>query len=105
MSETDDSEQSRASDSDSSSLSTDDGLDDYWEDELDGDDFPFVLALLGIRLRAPGPWHNGPNRPQSLDAAKARFGDHLEHFTRFDADQLDTLVGLLAIPEYFKVKG
>lgn len=52
-----------------------------------------LTAMLATGLNAtPEPWYNDPNRPRTLQAVLGLLGVHVEHFTRFTADQINHLV-------------
>ena len=86
------------SDSDSDYDSNDDSLDFL----TDG---PGAAAAAFVAMRPRGRWHNDPNRPRDLEAALTLLGDHVEHFTRFAADEMRDLVAALAVPDFFFVSG
>lgn len=52
-----------------------------------------LTAMFATGLNAtPEPWYNDPNRPRTLEAVLGLLGVHVEHFTRFTADQINHLV-------------
>lgn len=52
----------------------------------------YVIIMNNPLMASPEPWYIDPTRPRALEAALALLGVQVEYFTRFTADEVNTLV-------------
>lgn len=95
---------------DDDSYSTDDslnGLDDDSDDDSDDGLWLFRGALAAgiLNVSKKDLWVNRAGRSHTLDAGLRLLGDHVEHFTRFTAAEIKTLVKELKMKPRSKVEG
>jgi hypothetical protein len=89
-------------------LGSDDDDDLFFDDADDAEDDDHVIEAVADMLGGDAQrtdWYNDPNRPKTLDAGLAKLGVHVEHFTRFEEEQVRMLIATLAVPDFVYVKG
>ena len=84
-------------------------VDDAFRELIDDDDEEMAVAVLaagGYLGVEESDWYNHPNKPTTFEAACDVVGDfHLEHFTRYERDEIRTLAAELNVPHRIYVRG
>lgn len=79
-----------------------DGMEGLLWECLDEDDDEAVIAALALggHLHAgEGDWYDDPDKPWTFEEACQRLGErHVQHFSRFEQPEIETLAAGLGVP-------